>query len=452
MTSKLPSENNYWVRSGSYVFLQRISIFIFGFGSYFFLVRYFPQAEFGVWALFVVITSIIEMSRSAFIQNAFVKFYSQPEVDKGKLAVASLFLNFASNITFIVLMLLLIPVLKDFWKAPEIGSLIIWYSITSTILVPLTQLNYLEQASHSFKGIFWSAVARQGFFFGSVLIAYLFIPNLSLSAFAAIQSFCALLGLFVAWKLSSRFLLEIPNVKQLKIDWLVVKDLFKFGKYILGTGLTSSIGKSTDQVVLGSLSHSTVALYNSAIRIMNFIEIPTYSISNVVYPKIAERVNQEGKAAAGKLYEKSVTYMVAIILPIIITLLIFPEFILWITAGSKYTEAAPVLRMIAATAILFPFNVQVGSAFEVIGKPHVSFGMNSGANILNLVLNVILIFKFGIIGAAWATISTSVSLFVVSQIWLYNELEVNCLRIIQNLPSSYAVLYQEILNKIKKFR
>jgi lipopolysaccharide exporter len=397
-----------------------------------------------------VITSIVEMSRSAFIQNAFVKFYSHANVDKGKLTIASLFLNFASNFLFIIVMLILIPVLRNFWNSPEIGNLIIWYSVTSTVLVPFTQLNYLEQASHSFKGIFWSAVTRQGLFFASVIITFLFFPGLSLTFFAAVQSFCALIGLLVAWKFSSRFIFKIPNVRHVQIDREVVKELFKFGKYILGTGLTSSIGKSTDQVLLGSLSHSTVALYNAAIRVMNFIEIPTYSISNVVYPKISERVNNEGYMAAGGLYEKSVAYMVAIILPVIIVIMIFPEFILWITAGKNYIEAAPVLRMIAATAILFPFNVQVGSVFEVIGKPHVSFGMNSGANILNLSLNILLIFKFGIIGAALATIFTAIALFIVSQIWLFNELGVSFFRIVAQIPGAYLVLYQEFVNKIRK--
>lgn len=450
MTNKPPTGNNYWIRSGSYVFLQRISIFLFGFGSYFFLVRYFPQADFGIWALFMVITSIIEMSRSAFIQNAFVKFFSQPEIDKGKLMIASLLLNFASNFLFVAILLLLIPVLKGFWDAPEIGRLIIWYCITSTILVPLTQLNYLEQAAHSFKGIFWSAVIRQGFFFGFVLMAYLFIPGISLTFFAAIQSVCALAGLLVAWRFTSGFMVGVFELKGLRVDWSMVSRLFKFGRFILGTGLTSSIGKSTDQVLLGSLSHSTVALYNAAIRIMNFIEIPTYSLSNVVYPKIAEEVNRAGIMAAGVLYEKSVAYMVAIILPIIIAILALPEFVLWITAGKDYAEAAFVLRIITATAILFPFNVQVGSVFEVIGKPHVSFGMNSGANFLNLGLNVLLIYKFGIMGAAWAVVLTAVVLFLVSQVWLYKEVGVSLIRIIYRIPQAYGRLYSELLNRLQK--
>ena len=88
--------------------------------------------------------------------------------------------------------------------------------------------------------------------------------------------------------------------------------------------------------------------------------------------------------------------------------------------------------------------------FEVIGKPHVSFGMNSGANILNLSLNILLIFKFGIIGAALATIFTAIALFIVSQIWLFNELGVSMFRIVAQIPGAYLALYQEFINKIRK--
>lgn len=453
-------KNNYWIRSGSYVFLQRIAIFIFGFGSYFFLVRYFFPENFGVWSLFVVITSVVEMSRSAFIQNAFVKFYSQADVNKTQLIKASLYLNLLSNLFFVVIMLLLIPVLRSFWHSEEIGWLIGWYCVTSTILVPFTQLNYIEQASHSFKGIFWSAVVRQGLFFATVATVFFLIPGeaatpsgehpLSLSFFAGLQSICALAGLVVAWKMSRPFVSAEVMAHLFKVDRAEVRRLFKFGKYVLGTGITSSIGKSTDQVLLGSLSHSTVALYNAAIRIINFIEIPTYSISNVVYPKIAEKVNLEGKQAAGYMYEKSVAYMVAIIIPVVAGIALLPELVLLITAGKNYVEAAIVLRLIIIGALLFPFNVQVGSAFEVIGKPQVSFAINFGSNILNLVLNLLLIYKFGIIGAAWTTVITSLSIFLVSQVLLYKELGVNLLRIVGSVPGAYGVIFQEVMGKLKR--
>lgn len=439
------AKSSYWVRSGSYVFLQRASIFLFNFGSYFFLVRYFSKEVFGIWALFTVITSIVEMSRSAFIQNAFVKFYSDHNSDRNSLVTASLFLNFVSIVVFILLLILLVPFLEQFWQTEWIGPLIWWYCLTSLILVPFTQINYIEQACHSFKGIFWGAVARQGSFFTTTLLIFLFIPGLSLVSFAMIQTFCAIAGLVVAWSFSRKYL-----PRMIAFDWPLVKKLFHFGKYILGTGVTSSIGKSADQFLLGSLSHSTVAVYNAAIRIMTFIEIPTQSISNIVYPKIAERVNQRGRPGACELYEKSVAYMVAIVIPVITCILLFPSQILLVTAGKNYVEAAFVLQLVVTAAILYPFNVQVGSAFEVIGKPQISFRINLSSNLLNLILNLILIYRYGIIGAASSIIVTAISTFIVSQWLLTREIGVNLLRLGSLIPRAYLVIFQEFTSKIRK--
>ena len=426
------TEKNYWVRASTYVTLQRLAIFVFGFGSYFLMVRYFSKDTFGVWTLFVVITSIVEMSRSAFIQNAFVKFYSQPNIDRFSLTTASITLNFISTLVFIALMLGLIPVLTIFWHTKEIMGLILWYCSTSLILVPLTQLNYLEQANQSFRGVFWSAVVRQGFFFSVVVICFLWVPDLSLNFFAAMQSVGAIAGLVTAWILSKQF-----APRRLATDRAMVRSLFKFGKYILGTGVASTIGKNADQILLGSISHSSVALYNAAVRVMNFVEIPTLSISNIVYPKIAERANLEGKEAAGRLYEKSVATIVGIILPVIVGILVLPHIVLLITAGKSYLEAAPILRIMATASILIPFNVQVGSAFEVIGKPHVSFYINISANVVNLVVNILLIPRLGIMGAVWAMLITNVFIFVVSQVLLRREMGISLLRTGKELVEFY---------------
>lgn len=402
------------------------------------MVRYYSKEVFGVWALFVVITSVVEMSRSAFIQNAYVRFFSQPETDQGKLLMASLVLNLASTLFFIFIMVGLIPVLQRFWNTEEIGSLILWYCLTSLILVPFTQLNYLEQANKSFQGVFWSSTIRQGVFFITVIVCSIFFPGLPLMFFAAVQSACALLGLLVSWRMSGRFL---PG--NLVIDRAIVSKLFRFGRYILGTGVASTMGKNADQIMLGAVSHSTVALYNAGVRILNFIEIPSLSISNIAYPKIAERVNREGKAAAAEMYEKTVASMVGIILPVVVGIVLFPKLILLITAGRQYLDAAPVLTMMACAGILYPFNIQVGSVFEITGKPHVSFYINMGSNIINVLLNVVLIARYGAVGAAWSMIITTVTIFVVSQFLLRRQIGVDLGRFVGRLLEFYPMAIKE---------
>lgn len=420
--------------------LQRMAGFLFGFGSYFILVRYFEIDDFGIWTLFVLVGSVFEMSRSAFIQNAFIKFFNLDDVDKDDLFSASIFLNAITTLIFIILLLILIPILSSFWDSAIIGNLILWYCFTSVILIPLTQLNYLEQANHSFVGVFWSTVVRQGSFFLIVISAYLFFPGLPLVFFAAMQSGSALLGLFIAFVFSGRML---PAIYLLRRD-LVVR-LFRFGRYILGTGITSTIGKSADQFILGGVNHGMVAMFNASVRIINFIEIPSLSISNITYPKMAERVAKDGNNGPGLLYEKSVAMILSIILPIVIFVLTFPEFVLLITAGRKYLDATTPLRIMATASIFLPFNIQIGSVCEVINRPQISFYINLFSNILNVTLNIVLIHLYGVVGAAVAYACTLCFIFIFSQWYLTKQVRLS----ISNIPVLILVFYQELFVKVK---
>src|SRR5258706_15268704 len=110
-------KKDYWIRFGAYSMLQRIAGFLFGFGSYFFLLRYFSVDDFGVWALYTVVSTSVEMSRSAFIQNAFVKFFNEEGTDRSALFTASLFLNFITTVIFVAILVVLIPVLQAYWNS-----------------------------------------------------------------------------------------------------------------------------------------------------------------------------------------------------------------------------------------------------------------------------------------------------------------------------------------------
>lgn len=427
--------------------MQRVSAFMFGFGSYFLLVRYFSVEDFGIWTLYLVVSTSVEMSRSAFIQNAFVKFFNEDKVQKNTLFTASIMLNMLSTLFFIAILLAITPVLQSFWHTSIIGIMIALYCLTSVVLIPLTQLNYLEQANHQFAGVFWSSVIRQGTFFLVVVTAYLFYPGLPLVFFAGVHVVTAFLGLINAYFHTRKM---IPG--RLNLDWDVVKKLFRFGKYILGTGITSTIGKNSSQIILGGVGHTLVAKFDASARIINFIEIPTLSISSIVYPKIAEKASQEGNAGVGYLYEKSVSTMIALILPIVVVALLFPKLIITITAGSKYLEAAGALQMMVFAALFIPFNIQLGTAFEVINKPQISFMINLGSNLLNIVLNIVLISLFGLMGAAGAYSITIFAIFFVGQWFVKSYLGVNVFRIFAQVFPFYRSVLSQALHKLKGYR
>jgi lipopolysaccharide exporter len=437
-------ERSYWLASGSYSILQRFIVILFGFGSYFLLTRYFSVEKFGVWALFIIVTSLVEMARTAFIQNAFIKFYKEPNIDSDSLFSSSLLLNLVTTLIFIFGLMAAIPFLESFWKTTEIGPMILWYCAASFILIFFTQLNFLEQANHSFKGVFWANVTRQGVLFIGIAICFAFFPNLQLSFFSFLYFFSTILGLLVSFFLTRYYL-----PKKFKIQWSYVQKLVRFGRYILGTGITSSLGKYFDQILLGGINLGSVALYNSSVRIINMIEIPVVSIANISYPKLANLNHEATPKELARLYEKTVAAALAIILPVILIVISIPEFILLLTAGKKYMDGAGTLRIMAAFFLLLPFNVQFGNVCEIINKPQVSFLVNLITNLLSVLLNLYLIKIYGATGAAYVFAFTLIFIFIIGQLYLKKKINVNLKNVIIQIIEFYKSGYSVAVDKIK---
>jgi lipopolysaccharide exporter len=437
-------ERSYWLASGSYSILQRLIVVLFGFGSYFFLTRYFSVESFGVWALFILITSLVEMVRTAFVQNAFIKYYKEPGIDAGTLFSSSLLLNLLSTLFFILILIISIPFLESFWHTTEIGIMIFWYCVASIVLVFFTQLNFLEQANQSFKGVFWGNITRQGVLFVGILFCFLWFPGLPLSFFSFLYFCATLFGLLVSFHLTRNLL---PT--HYRIDTIYIGKLIRFGRYILGTGITSSLGKYFDQFLLGGINLGSVALFNASVRIINMIEIPIVSIANISYPKFANLNYEASYDELARLYEKTVAASLAIILPVILIVLIAPELILMITAGKKYTDGAATLRILAALFFLLPFNIQFGNVCEIVNKPQISFLVNLITNILSVLLNLYFINTYGATGAAYVFAFTLLLIFVIGQTYLKYKIDVSLKNIVIQTALYYKSAFMIVMNKIK---
>ncbi|MEZ4851788.1 MAG: hypothetical protein R3B93_24880 [Bacteroidia bacterium] len=89
------NKGSYWLKSGAYTFMERFSLQLFRFGSFYFLVRGLSREHFGIWTIFLILSTLIEVARAGLVQNALVKFLSVAENTRvqGRINTASLTLN-----------------------------------------------------------------------------------------------------------------------------------------------------------------------------------------------------------------------------------------------------------------------------------------------------------------------------------------------------------------------
>ena len=166
---------SYWLNSGVYSFLQRISVMFFGICSFFVLARVLSTEHMGVWAHFLAITANIELIRWAIVKNAFIKYLSvHIKEAKDEITTAALALNMEVKVCIALLVLFLMPYLSGFLKAPELTREMYIFLAGLLLLIPFSHFEWIQNSQGDFKGIFIAYMARQGGWF-LMMVIHLFI-------------------------------------------------------------------------------------------------------------------------------------------------------------------------------------------------------------------------------------------------------------------------------------
>ena len=441
--------NLNWIRSGVYSIGSRISVLVFGFGSFYFLIRYLPQNDFGAWSLFLTITTIVETSRNGLIQNALIKLlHSNKPADSDRVITASWVINLFYSLLMYLMLALFSRQFGTAFGVDALGPMFRFYGLTIALLVPLSQFNYLQQAKSSFSGIFWTAFGRQGSLFLAVVLIYFLKFNVSLVGLVVVQAGCTGIGLIIAF-LSSRRLVQ----SKFEWDWTITKSVFHFGKYVMGTNVCSIFFKSVDQFSVGYfLNASSVALYSSAMRLSNLIEYPATSIAEVVYPHSTLRISQEGEQVTKSLYEKSVGLTLTVTLPIVVLTFLMADYLIYIIAGSAYAASSDILRVTILFGLMTPFNRQFGMAMDSSGRPHLNFALLLFALIVNIISNVAFIHFLGVIGAAYGTLVSYVIISVAGHYMLKRIFDVSMINVFSFMLMYYRNAFHFAVNLIRPGR
>ena len=441
------NNQSYWVKSTFYTIFERLTALLFGFGGVMLLLRALSKQEFGIWVLFLTVCSFIEVARNGLVQNGLIKFLNETDEPAYRKAVntASLALNILLTGISSIMLLAFASALSQLWSAPELQFMFYLYIGTTVALVPFSQANFLQQANFDFKGIFWSNFIRQGLFFAYILLGFVGYFQLTLIGLAAFQIMAAVAGTMAG------LFFALPYAQfQKTVDRKLIRRLLSYGKFVFGTNLSTMLYKSVDKVMLGSLlSTGAVAVYELAIKINNLMEVPTASAAAVVFPQSARQIHTGGKNAVKTLYEKSVGAILAVIIPAVILVLLFPEPIIRIIGGTKYLDAIPILRLTVLYTLLVPFARQCGTVFDSIGKPRYSFFITIFGLCVNIVFNYFLVKRFGVPGAAYGTLFTLVSVFALTQYMLYKKLGVLTFNVLKHIGGFYVMAYQKARQMLK---
>lgn len=443
------SDKSYWIKSGIITLLDRASLLVFGFLGFFLLVRIYDQVTFGVWVLFTGTVTFFEVGRNGLIQNGLVKYLTTADndEDRGNISTASLVLNLLLSIVNVVLLIVLAAPLAKLFDSELIEGLFYIYTITTLVMIPMQHFNFVQFAHLDFVGPTFSNFFRGGALFAYIAFLYFSSEVVPLANLAYVQIVAAVVGSVVSYFFARKYFKFSKS-----IDWAWVSTLWRYGRFTFLTNLSTMLYKSIDKWMLGALlTPASVAIYDVCIRVNNLLEAPTQAIAQVVFPQSARKGESEGPEAIKKLYEGAVGAILALIIPAVIFVFLFPKFIVVVLGGEEYAVAASILTVTVFYALFLPFANQFGTILDSIGKPETNLFFTLLGAVINVIANLIFILNFGVIGAAYGTISTYIITFILNQIVLHRMFKVQWWKAVTTIPNFYMMAFGIIFgrNKVK---
>ena len=170
----------------------------------------------------------------------------------------------------------------------------------------------------------------------------------------------------------------------------------------------------------GFIGEYEVGLYNVAVRVALITSITLTAVNSITAPKISETFNSGRIEAFKSVVKESTKTIFLSTLPIIVIIFLFPDLILSLF-GKEFLLAKTSLFILAFSQIINSMSGSVAIILNMTGKEKIFRNIIFVALVINILLNLFLIPKYGIEGAAVASASSLIFWNLYSVYYVYKE-------------------------------
>ena len=155
-----------------------------------------------------------------------------------------------------------------------------------------------------------------------------------------------------------------------------------------------------------------VGLYGAAYRLTHLLTFPQVMITTVLGPRVSAAARQRQRDAMRRLQQLAYGAAIVISGPLVLLLIAFREPVLDVVYGEAFLQAAAILAVLALAQGLCAITIPLGNFMVMSGAQSQYLRINASGLALNLVLNLLLIPRYGALGAALALILTNLGIWL----------------------------------------
>ncbi len=394
------------IKGASSTFILKILGLVVGYGLAIFITNKFGAFVFGQYVTALLIIEILSIISRLGIDTALVRYISR-YVHNGasqlinKLYFKSIAIVTSAAIIFTLVLLFFSSYIADFMNLDEEYLLIVSFSF-----IPLVLFHMNVQAIRGLKKMlsfsFLNNVAITLFTFIIVVILVSTNSSEKLPIYAYVGSvFIMTFSSYFLWFYHKT---KLENFKVVNSETeLTTKALFKVSiPLLMGQSMMLIMGK-VDLFMLANLTSSDqVGIYNIALKLSMLAYMGLMAVNSIAAPKFSEIHSSGDIEALKKIVQQSTKTIFWVTVPVLILFLCFPKSILSVF-GEEFKLAAMALIILSISKMFSAISGSVGTFLQMVGKQNVFQNILILTAVINICLNYILIPKYGIDGAAFAS-------------------------------------------------
>lgn len=225
------------------------------------------------------------------------------------------------------------------------------------------------------------------------------------------------LAYIVAGLLGLYYLLRYTPLFERTEPVLMRRELLAFSAPLMITAAMLQILSHIDTFFLGYFSSTgTVGIYNVVYPLGQLLTVVLSAFGFMIMPAISSLDADESAGEMRRTYQIAAKWVLLATLPVFLVVALFPEMVLKLTFGGEYVPGALALSVLSVGFFTHAIVGPNGNTLTSVGRTQVIMYDNIAIAVTNVALNLLLIPRYGLLGAA---VATSVSYGLLNALYTY---------------------------------
>jgi O-antigen/teichoic acid export membrane protein len=371
---------------------------VFSFLNIIIVVRLVPKEQFGAYILLQIIVAFLAMMGDFGLNISVTKFIAGSEgAAKKNIVNTVVYFKLVSLILLSLVIFLFRNALIQVFKSHSLSEITIYIPILFLFESFNILFNSILQGLQYYRKM---AVAQVILSCINLLFIFIFLVNLKFGLRGLIYArlFSLILSLLYQYK-AAHINIGYSYNKNL------LKEMFKFGFPLGLNGILTFIFLRIDTLIVGAfLNPVSVAYYGTAKKIPDSASQMFCSFLSVYFPNMSELFVKKKLIEAENVLNNSLRLVSFVTIFATFVIILFQEDIVKLLFSAQYLESASVLSLLMFCLCIESISTILGTSLVSAGYSSLPVIINVVDAVVNIIANLILIPKFGIMGAAYAAL------------------------------------------------